>query len=117
MDKEWLWAMVILPVIIGFFKTEISNLLTAWNVYRLRAFDMDGNPETSDVVEMLNGAKGEWEPAIIKKYKFWAGSKKRGVYIEYPDGGEEKISFLTWASIRKRKPPKITAEQLWESLR
>ena len=41
--NNWLVVAIVLPLIIGFFKTEIGNLIIAYNVYRLRAFDADGN--------------------------------------------------------------------------
>ncbi len=103
---NWLWVVVILPVLIGFFKTEIGRTLTAWNVYRLRAFDMDGCPGTPDRVQLLNGATGAWGDAIIEKYIFSFSAKTRGVYLRYPDGGREKVSLVAWAGFRKRTPPR-----------
>ena len=103
--NNWLWIAVILPVLIGFFKTEIGRLLAAWSVYRLRAFDADGNPATSDHVQLLNGATGEWGDAVIERYVFSLSARTRGVYIRYPDGGREKVSLLTWAGFRKRISP------------
>lgn len=110
MTSNWFLVMIILPVLVGFFKTEIGNLLTAWNVYRLRAFDADGNPNTSDRVQILNGATGKWGNATIEKYKFCLSSRRRGVYLLYPDGGREKVSFIHWAAFRKRTPPVETVD-------
>lgn len=110
-DTSWVWSLVLFPILIGFFKNEIGNLLTAWNVYRLRAFDIDGNPDTEDVVQLLNGATGEWGDAVIERYCFCLSAKKRGVYLRYPDGGREKVGFITWAGFRKRiPPPEVRAE-------
>jgi len=103
--NNWLWTLVVFPIIIGVFKTELGNIWKAWRTYQLRAFDADGNPATSDRVQLLNGATGEWGDAIIEKYKFTLNAKKRGVYLLYPDGGREKVSFLDWAGFRKRVPP------------
>jgi len=103
--NDWLIAVIILPIVAGFFKAEIGRLITSWNVYRLRAFDVDGNPATSDKVQLLNGATGKWESCIIEKYVFSLSAKKRGVYLLYPDGGREKVGFVTWAGFRKRIPP------------
>ena len=103
--NNWLVVAIIIPMVVGFFKAEIANIFTAWNVYRLRAFDADGNPATSDRVQILNGATGEWGDAVIERYKFSLFAKTRGVYLRYPDGGREKVSFLTWAGFRKRVPP------------
>ncbi|MFK5952478.1 MAG: hypothetical protein QM498_05410 [Desulfobacterium sp.] len=104
--NNWIVIAVILPVLIGFFKSEIGGFLTSWNIYRLRAFDLDGRPDTEDKVELLNGATGAWSIAIIEKYVFCLSPMRRGVYLRYPDGGREKVSFLLWASFRKRTPPK-----------
>jgi len=103
--NNWIIGVIILPVVVGLFKAEIGKILTAWNVYRLRAFDTDGNPATSDKVQLLNGATGQWGDAWIK-YRFSLSARKRGVYITYPDGGKEKVTLLTWATWRKRVPPK-----------
>ena len=102
--NNWIVAAIILPVLINIFKAEIGGLFTAWNVYRLRAFDADGNPATSDRVQILCRATGEWVDATIK-YKFSLSTKKRGVYLRYPDGGREKIGLIAWANLRKRSPP------------
>lgn len=110
MANDWILALVILPVLVGFFKQEIGDFLTAWRVYRLRSFDADGNPATSDVVQILNGATGEWGDAMIEKYVFSLNPKKRGVYLIYPDGGREKVSLLAWADFRKRVPPASQVE-------
>jgi len=103
---SWLWVMVLLPVLVAIFKTELGKIFTAWNIYRLRAFDLDGNPGTEDQLQLLNGATGEWSDAIIEQYVFTLSSKTRGVYLRYPDGGREKVSLITWAGFRKRIPPK-----------
>jgi len=106
LTNNWIIGVIILPVLVGLFKTEIGKIFTAYNVYRLRAFDADGNPSTADTVQLLNGATGEWGDAIIEKYVFSLSAKKRGVYLLYPDGGREKVSLLDWATWRKRVPPK-----------
>ena len=103
--NNWLVVAIVLPLVIGFFKTEIGNLIIAYNVYRLRAFDADGNPDTEEPVQILNGATGEWGDVVVERYRFWAHKKERGVYLRYPDGGREKVSFLAWAGWRKRVPP------------
>ena len=98
-NVTWLWAVVLLPVLIGIFKSELGKLFTIWNVYRLRAFDADGNPDTSDKVQVLNGATGKWGNAIIEKYVFSLSSRRRGVYLLYPDGGREKVGYILWNSL------------------
>lgn len=101
---NWIMAAILLPALIHIFKAEIGNLFTAWNVYRLRRFDLDGNPATSERVQLLCNATGKWVDATIK-YKFSLSAKTRGVYLTYPDGGREKIGLIAWAGMRKRMPP------------
>ena len=102
MSENWLWCMIILPVMIGLFKAEIGKLFTVWNIYRLRAFDLDGDPNTKDNVEVLCGATGAWRKVIIEKYVWSLSTARRGVYLKYPNGTKEKVSFLVWATLRKR---------------
>ena len=104
-NVNWLWAVVLLPVLVGIFKSELGKLFTIWNVYRLRAFDSDGNPGSPDNVQILNSATGKWGNAIIEKYVFSLSSRRRGVYLLYPDGGREKVGYILWNSFRKRTPP------------
>lgn len=102
--NNWLVAVVILPFVLGMFKAEIGRLITAYNVYRLRAFDLDGNPATSDEVQILNEATGEWIYVSVT-FKFCLSARKRGVYMRYRNGAKEKVSFVVWASMRKCQPP------------
>jgi len=104
-NVNWLWAVVLLPVLVGIFKSEIGKFFTVWNVYRLRAFDSDGNPGSPDNVQILNSATGKWGNAIIEKYVFSLSSRRRGVYLLYPDGGREKVGYILWSTFRKRTPP------------
>jgi hypothetical protein len=105
LTHNWFLTLIIFPILINFFKKEIVYLLTVYNIYRLRAFDIDGNPSTEDIVQILCIATGKWKDAIIEKYVFSFSAKTRGVYLRYPDEGREKISFLVWATLRKRTPP------------
>lgn len=112
-DLVSLIKILIIPVFLTFFKNEIGNLLKAWNVYKLRAFDLDGNPGTPDKAQLLNGATGQWGDIMIEKYVFSFSAKTRGVYIRYPDGGREKIMLVDWAKMRKRTPPpEKTADEI-----
>lgn len=102
---NWFWAIIVLPMLIGMFKTEIGRIIRAWNVHRLREFDLDGNPGTENVAQILNVATGKWNDVVIECYRFTLSAKTRGIYLRYPDGGKEKVSYLTWANFRKRMPP------------
>jgi hypothetical protein len=96
--------MVILPVLAGIFKNEIGMLFKSWNAYRNRPFDTDGDPETPETCEILNGATGEWVPVEILRYCWSPKATKRGVWIKYADGGVEKFKLVDWADMRKREP-------------
>ena len=105
MIDNYVVAAIVLPAIVAVFKTQITNLFTAWSIYHLRTFDLDGNPDTPDKVQIMHRDTGEWIDVIIEKYLFWSTAKKRGVYLLYPDGGRERVSFIVWAGFRKRTPP------------
>jgi len=94
---------VVLPVLIGLFKTELGNLLKAWRIYRARPFDKDRDPLTADKCQVLCGATGDWKDITILKYQMSLSAGKRGVFIQHADGGKEKVSLLEWASMRKRE--------------
>jgi len=93
---------VVLPVFVGLFKTEISNLLKAWRLYLTRPFDEDRDPLTPSKCQIRCDATGKWEDAIIEKYQMSLFANKRGVFIKHADGGKERISFLKWSDMRKR---------------
>jgi len=98
---NWVWTVVILPLVILSLKQEIKNFLTSWKIYRKRHFDLDGDPTTSDAAQVLNGATGEWiDVQVIISIT--------GARVEYPDGGVEWLHLPDWdnpAIIRKRRPP------------
>ena len=95
-------SAVALPVVAGIFKNEISNLFKALDAYTSRPFDTDRNPDTPEVCELLNGATGQWGKIEIERYKMSLSKSKRGVFIKYPGGQQEKISLVAWAKMRKR---------------
>lgn len=95
--NDWVSSTVIWPVLAWMFKSEIGKLFTVWNIYRLRKFD-------NEVwIEILNEGNGQWDSVWIDRYVFSLNAKKRGVYIRYPNGAEEKIGFVDWGRLRKRK--------------
>lgn len=61
--NNWL-VLALVSVLLAAFKKEIGNFLTAWNIYRLRALDIDGNPDTSDRVQILCSATGKRMPPV-----------------------------------------------------
>jgi hypothetical protein len=105
MKDNWIWALVVLPVVIAYFKTELGKFINAYSIYKLKSFDIDGNKNTEDKLQILNGATGSWGDVVVEDYIFFASSKTRGIYLVYPDGGREKVSFNTWSTFRVRTPP------------
>lgn len=107
MNMNWLWAMIILPVIAGIFKKELSDLYNAYGVYRHRPFDLDRDPGTADVCMLNNPATGDWGLVIIHKYAFWHWSQaKRGVIFSHiTDDGVLKrhVGLIEWGRLAKAK--------------
>lgn len=87
------------------FKANIGRTWHAYSTYKNRQFDMDGDPNTPNPCQMLNGAKGEWGDAIVERYLFWCKPSKWGTDVLYPDGGKEHFNYDQWEAIRKREPP------------
>jgi len=100
--NEYIIGMVLIPVVIGLFKTEVSNIFRAWRIYVARPFDKDRNPNTSDTCQILCTSTGKWIDITILKYVMSFSAGKRGVYIKYSNKSEEKLSLLDWANMRKR---------------
>ena len=95
--SNWIWITVVIPVVIGMFKTELGNLLKAYRTYKLRVF------EVGSKAQLFNGAAGCWGGIVsIEDYKFSLSAATRGVYIRHEDGGAEKVGILEWATWRKR---------------
>jgi len=103
--NEVLIGMIVIPVVVGIFKTEIFNFFKAWSIYRARPFDKDRNPNTPDSCQVLCTATGKWISITILKYVMSFDKVKRGVYIRYYNQTEEKLSLIDWANMRKRTKP------------
>lgn len=100
--ENWIWGVIVLPVVIGVFKSELASLWTAWSVYHARPFDDDGNPDTIFNCEVFNGSNGEWVPVKIVGYRMSLNKNKRGVWVEYENGTKERIPLVKWANVRVR---------------
>ena len=94
-EFNWFFAMVVIPVIIGFFKTEIANFFTDFKIYRTRAFSV------GDSVDLLNPNTGKWGCVVILDYDFNFDPIGRVVEILHSDGHVEQIPFSSWATMRK----------------
>ena len=101
--NNWFIGIILIPVVIGIFKSEIGRLFTSWNIYRLRIFDVDGDPNTPDQVQLFSG--GKWNTVVIVKYCMWVRTSSRGVHIKYSNGSVRKFSFLEWKAQPKRTVP------------
>ena len=93
---DWMWVVVVAPIVVGFFKKEIGTLFTATVVYLRREFNK------GDVVRLHNPATGGWGDVVITDYKFHISGSKRGVYVRHADGGIERIPLVVWGGMRKR---------------
>ena len=103
--QDWMWAVIVMPIVIGFFKNEIGTIFTAMVVYLRREFS------PGDTVRMHNPATGGWGDVLIVDYKFRFSSATRGVYVRHDDGGVERIPLVTWGQMRKRPIPKSIENQ------
>ena len=102
---NWFFVAIFFPILIGIFKNEIGKLFTSWSIYRLRAYDSDGDPSTPSAVQLFNNATGLWFTVTIRKYVLFTRKAKRGVHIQYADGARRKFSFLDWDKEPKRSLP------------
>lgn len=103
LTNNW-FTMAVVSVFIVAFKAQVMNTIIGFICYFTRTFDKDGDPDTPEKGQLLNGAKGDFGDVTVLKYdfplKFGAGVK-----VEYPDGGIEPIRYPVWYEIRKREPP------------
>jgi len=108
MELNYLWATICIPVIMGFFKSEISTFIGDLMIYRNRAFDNDGDPGTSQDCFIQSGATGEFNRITVAEYRFGLAPSKRKVitYQADPNGDKDKyivvpFSYAAWAGIVK----------------
>ena len=76
---EWMLTILIIPVLIGFFKTQIGNFLEDYMVYKNRNFDSDNNPATGQDCMLQSPATGEFSMITIDLYEFSIFPAKRRV--------------------------------------
>lgn len=113
MDTNWLWITLVLPVLIGFFKNEISSLIGDYMVYKNRAFDEDGDPGTGEPCYIQSSATGQYVKVLVAEYQFGLAPSKRRVitHQKSPEGNIDKIivvpySYSAWAGMVKGSMPK-----------
>lgn len=101
LTNNWVLLTLVVPVAVAAFKAELAKVITTWAAFKRKAF------QVGDRVQLHNGATGEWATVVtVRRYVWSLSSAKRGVYLEYPDGGIEKVGILAWQSWRKR--PEVT---------
>lgn len=107
--NKFVLGTVLLPLLAALFKNEISSLYRTWVLYKNRDFDADRDPNTPEFCQLHNPGTGSWSDIQIQRYCFSLNQNKSGVYIRHllADGktAEERIPFVVWDGMRKRKMP------------
>jgi len=81
----WGWTVVLLPVLIGVFKSQIGEFIGDYMLYRNRRYDSDGDPGTGQWCMVQSAATGEWCRAFVEKYTFSIfRPSKRLVHVWFP---------------------------------
>lgn len=62
--------VLIVPVLIGFFRKQISDFITDAITYKNRKFDDDGDPATGQDCYIQCAATGQYISLYIKEYRF-----------------------------------------------
>lgn len=106
LSMNWLWFTLVVPVVMGIFKSEIGALFRDYSVYRHRMFDEDGDPATGEPCHIL--IKGEWKKIMVAEYQFGLSPAKRRVITYQPDpkGGFNDMivvpyTYTQWANLIK----------------
>ena len=103
----WFLAMIIMPVIVAMMRESIAKQWNAYKIYKNRAFDKDGDPDSPEVCLIVNPATGGTVPCVILSYEFWTTDPlKKGVHTIIVDtetgtGKERHFSFSDWAGAVK----------------
>jgi len=69
-SNNWIYSVMIAPILMGFFKSSISDYLEDIAIYITRKYDDDKNPATGQYCLIQSGATGQWFKIFIKDYKF-----------------------------------------------
>ncbi len=99
--KLWHVVMLFVPIIISFFKQEISNMMYAFSLIRSKKYH-----ENQPIQIMSNG--GIWEDFILLKYTYFIPFRRKngGVTVQGTDSEGmkyiEKLSFQNWKTLRTR---------------
>ena len=92
------------------FKEELKQLWKDWVIYSNRKLDTDDDPNTKELGNLLNDAKGEFGDIIVNRYIFWSFTG-RGVNFSHIVKRGDKyykavrtVSFEKWESMGVAKP-------------
>ncbi len=97
-DTNWILITLFLPVIIAFFKKEISTLIGDYMIYKNRAFDNDGDPGTGQKCYVQSGATGKYVLLTVASYHFGLSPSKRKIITHQsdPNGDERKYIVVPY---------------------
>lgn len=100
--QQTIIASVLIPVIMAFFRKEISNFLTDLSTYRNRRFDNDGDPGIGCECYLQSKATGKFKKILVFDYTFHIYSTKRNVITvqDAPDGEGVIIVPYTYSQWR-----------------
>jgi hypothetical protein len=103
--QQLLVVSIIIPVVIGFFKREITNFFDDLSTYRNRRFDEDGDPGEGCECYIQKGTTGLFKRILVKEYTFHLFASKREVITvqDAPDKADGVIIVpYTYAQWRDR---------------
>lgn len=102
--QQLLVVSIIIPVIIGFFKREITSFFEDLSTYRNRRFDVDGDPGEGCECYIQKGTTGLFKRILVKEYTFHIFASKREVITvqDAPEGKGVIIVPYTYAQWRDR---------------
>jgi len=100
------YTLLLLPVLIGFFRKQISDLIADYMVYRNRKFDDDGDPATGQDCLLQCAATGVFNQVFVKQYRFgFLPASRRVVTIQQSRDRRMVVTYTysQWRSIVKGK--------------
>lgn len=108
---HWFWFTLVVPIIVGIFKSEIAGLFRDYAIYRHRMFDEDGDPATGEPCYIF--IKDKFIKVMVAEYQFGLSPAKRRVITHQPDpeGNFNNMivvpyTYTQWANLIKASVPK-----------
>jgi len=105
---NWLWTMVLIPIIAFTLKNYILEYIEDRKIYKTRMFDDDQNPKTGQDGWILNEAKGIYEINTIEEYTWnhFLPSKREVIVLKYIPEGKIRVKY-TYKNWKKKDKGKI----------